>query len=126
MPKSFGTVKMFAADKGFGFINVEGSRDSVFFHISAFKSQQGSEPEQGLPVQFEMSEGKDKSGTNKPQAIRVTPADDPVEDAAFISAQRREYIPDRNAQSGNTSRGGGYGSSQDRGGYSDRNKDRRY
>ena len=117
MPKSYGTVKMFATDKGFGFINVDGSRDSVFFHISAFKThEQGFEPQQGLPVQFEMSEGKDKNGNTKPQAVKVTPSEDPVEDSAFlVTRERREYTPDRNQNQGGNQGRPAYGNGSNRG-----------
>ncbi len=52
-----GTVKWFNAEKGFGFISVEGEND-VFVHFSAINSQGYKTLEEGQKVQFEIVEGE--------------------------------------------------------------------
>ena len=61
-----GTVKWFNAEKGFGFISVDGE-DDVFVHFSAINSEGYKTLEEGQQVEFEVVEG------NKgPQAANVT------------------------------------------------------
>jgi cold shock protein len=50
-----GTVKWFNAEKGFGFIEIEGEKD-IFVHTSAIKDSSRS-LEEGQKVQFETEEG---------------------------------------------------------------------
>ena len=61
-----GIVKWFNAEKGFGFISVEGEKD-VFAHFSAIQSEGYRSLEEGQEVQFEIVDG-DKG----PQAANVT------------------------------------------------------
>ena len=61
-----GKVKWFNAEKGFGFISVEGEKD-VFVHFSAIQSEGYRSLEEGQEVQFEIVDG-DKG----PQAANVT------------------------------------------------------
>jgi CspA family cold shock protein len=61
-----GVVKWFNAEKGFGFISVEGEKD-VFVHFSAIQSDGYRSLEEGQEVQFEIVDG-DKG----PQAANVT------------------------------------------------------
>jgi CspA family cold shock protein len=51
---SKGTVKFFNGSKGFGFITPD-SGDDLFFHVSEI---QGSEPNDGDKVEFEVGDGK--------------------------------------------------------------------
>ncbi len=51
-----GTVKWFNAEKGFGFIEVEG-RDDVFVHFSAINSDGFKSLEEGNKVSFEITQG---------------------------------------------------------------------
>jgi CspA family cold shock protein len=52
-----GTVKWFNAEKGFGFIEVEGEKD-VFVHSSAIQGNDSRKSlEEGQKVQFETEEG---------------------------------------------------------------------
>ncbi len=60
-----GTVKWFNAEKGFGFIEVEGEND-VFVHFSAINQEGYKSLEEGQSVEFEVVEGD--SG---PQAANV-------------------------------------------------------
>lgn len=60
-----GTVKWFNAEKGFGFIEVEGEND-VFVHFSAINQDGYKSLEEGQAVEFEVVEGD--SG---PQAANV-------------------------------------------------------
>jgi CspA family cold shock protein len=51
-----GTVKWFNAEKGFGFIEVEGEND-VFVHFSAINQEGYKSLEEGQEVEFEVVEG---------------------------------------------------------------------
>ncbi|KHF39984.1 cold-shock protein [Halalkalibacter okhensis] len=60
-----GTVKWFNAEKGFGFIEVEGS-DDVFVHFSAIQGEGFKSLEEGQTVTFEIEQG-----SRGPQAANV-------------------------------------------------------
>ncbi|ASF38669.1 MULTISPECIES: cold-shock protein [Halobacillus] len=60
-----GTVKWFNAEKGFGFIEVEG-QDDVFVHFSAIQEEGFKSLEEGQVVTFEIEEGQ-----RGPQASNV-------------------------------------------------------
>ena len=59
-----GTVKWFNAEKGFGFIEVEG--ENVFVHFSAINQEGYKSLEEGQSVEFEVVEGD-----RGPQAANV-------------------------------------------------------
>ncbi|TLS37503.1 cold-shock protein CspD [Pseudalkalibacillus caeni] len=61
-----GKVKWFNAEKGFGFIEVEGGED-VFVHYSAIEGEGFKTLEEGQEVSFEIVEGN-----RGPQAANVT------------------------------------------------------
>jgi len=63
-----GTVKWFNAEKGFGFISIEGE-DDVFVHFSAINSEGFKTLEEGQEVQFDVVEG-----AKGPQAANVVRA----------------------------------------------------
>ncbi|MCP3026794.1 cold-shock protein [Halobacillus sp. A5] len=63
-----GTVKWFNAEKGFGFIEVEG-QDDVFVHFSAIQEEGFKSLEEGQVVSFEIQEGQ-----RGPQAANVQKA----------------------------------------------------
>ena len=60
-----GTVKWFNAEKGFGFIEVEGEND-VFVHFSAIQGEGFKSLDEGQAVEFEVTEG-----AKGPQAVNV-------------------------------------------------------
>ncbi|GAB3061763.1 cold-shock protein [Virgibacillus ainsalahensis] len=60
-----GSVKWFNADKGFGFIEVEGG-DDVFVHFSAIQGEGFKTLEEGQSVSFDIEEGN-----RGPQAANV-------------------------------------------------------
>ena len=60
-----GTVKWFDAEKGFGFISVEGE-DDVFVHFSAINADGYKTLEEGQKVEFDVVDG-----AKGPQAANV-------------------------------------------------------
>jgi len=60
-----GVVKWFNAEKGFGFISVQGGED-VFVHFSAIEAEGYKTLEEGQEVEFEII-----SGAKGPQASKV-------------------------------------------------------
>ncbi|ASR48158.1 MULTISPECIES: cold shock domain-containing protein [Paenibacillus] len=60
-----GTVKWFNAEKGYGFIQVDGGED-VFVHFSAIQGDGFKTLEEGQAVEFEITEGN-----RGPQAANV-------------------------------------------------------
>ncbi|MBR21582.1 MAG: cold-shock protein [Leifsonia sp.] len=64
---SKGTVKWFNAEKGFGFITLEGGEQDVFVHYSAIDMPGYKVLEEGQAVSFEVG-----TGTKGPQAEGVT------------------------------------------------------
>ncbi|WP_438444586.1 cold-shock protein [Gorillibacterium sp. sgz5001074] len=60
-----GTVKWFNAEKGFGFIEVEGGND-VFVHFSAIQTDGFKTLDEGQRVEFEVVQGN-----RGPQAANV-------------------------------------------------------
>lgn len=63
-----GIVKWFNAEKGFGFISVEGEKD-VFVHFSAIQSEGYRTLDEGQEVEFEIVDGE-----KGPQAANVVRA----------------------------------------------------
>lgn len=61
-----GTVKWFNAEKGFGFITVDGGND-VFVHFSAIQTDGFKTLDEGQAVEFDITEGQ-----KGPQASNVT------------------------------------------------------
>jgi len=51
-----GTVKWFNAEKGYGFISIEGGED-VFVHFSAIEGEGFKSLEEGQSVQFDITNG---------------------------------------------------------------------
>ncbi|MCL2499040.1 MAG: cold-shock protein [Defluviitaleaceae bacterium] len=61
-----GQVKWFNAEKGYGFISIQGE-DDVFVHFSAIQTDGFKTLEEGQEVQFEVVQG-----AKGPQASNVT------------------------------------------------------
>ena len=63
-----GTVKWFNAEKGFGFISVDGGGPDVFVHYSSIAIDGYKSLDEGQNVQFEIVQGQ-----KGPQADNVQP-----------------------------------------------------
>jgi cold shock protein len=63
-----GQVKWFNADKGFGFITVDGGGADVFVHFSAIQTSGYRTLEENQRVEFEIAQGQ-----KGPQAEQVRP-----------------------------------------------------
>lgn len=63
-----GTVKWFNAEKGYGFITVDGSDQDIFVHYSEIQMDGYRSLQEGQQVEFSVGQG-DKG----PQAEGVTP-----------------------------------------------------
>ena len=61
-----GTVKWFNADKGFGFITVDGGGADVFVHFSAIQMSGYRTLEENQRVEFEITQGQ-----KGPQAANI-------------------------------------------------------
>ncbi len=68
MSMAQGTVKWFNADKGFGFITVDGGGADVFVHFSAIETSGYRTLEENQRVEFEIAQGQ-----KGPQAEQVRP-----------------------------------------------------
>jgi CspA family cold shock protein len=66
MQMATGKVKWFNAEKGFGFIEVEGG-DDVFVHFSAIQTEGFKSLDEGQEVSFDIEEGQ-----RGPQAVNVS------------------------------------------------------
>ena len=69
-----GTVKWFNAEKGYGFITVDGGGDDVFVHWSAIQADGYKSLDEGQRVEFEVGQGQ-----KGPQAEAVRPAVETLE-----------------------------------------------
>lgn len=65
-----GTVKWFSAEKGFGFIAVDGQSQDVFVHHSAIETNGFRTLNDGQLVEFDVVQGQ-----KGPQAEHVRPLD---------------------------------------------------
>lgn len=63
-----GTVKWFNAEKGYGFITVDGADNDVFVHHTQIQMDGYRSLAEGQSVEFEIGEG-----SKGPQAENVTP-----------------------------------------------------
>ena len=66
---ALGTVKWFNAEKGYGFITVDGFGDDIFVHWSAIQGEGYRALAEGQRVQLDVGEGE-----KGPQAENVRPA----------------------------------------------------
>ena len=64
-----GTVKWFNAEKGFGFIAVEGGGPDVFVHYSAIQSDGYRSLDEDQAVEFEITQGQKGPQADQVRAI---------------------------------------------------------
>ena len=86
-----GTVKWFNAEKGYGFITVEGGGQDVFVHYSAIDMAGYKVLEEGQQVVFEVG-----TGSKGPQPRRSVPHKSVVHDAPPVD--RRRVVACRGSQ----------------------------
>ncbi|HLF09345.1 MAG TPA: cold shock domain-containing protein [Dehalococcoidia bacterium] len=67
-----GQIKTLVRDRGFGFIQKEGSSEDIFFHTSAVAQGAFDDLKEGQTVEFD--EGQDPRGSKRMRAenVRVT------------------------------------------------------
>ena len=65
-----GTVKWFNADKGYGFIQVEGGGPDVFVHFSAITGGGFRSLEEGQRVEFDTTQGQKGPQAENVRVIR--------------------------------------------------------
>ena len=66
--KKTGTVKWFNAEKGYGFISIQGE-DDVFVHFSAIQTDGFKTLEEGQEVEFEVVQGA--KGPQAADVVRI-------------------------------------------------------
>ncbi|HLU43569.1 MAG TPA: cold-shock protein [Natronosporangium sp.] len=64
-----GTVKWFNAEKGFGFISVDGGGEDVFVHFSAIQSNGYRTLEENQRVEFQVTHGPKGPQADQVRAI---------------------------------------------------------
>jgi CspA family cold shock protein len=64
-----GTVKWFNAEKGFGFISIDGGGADVFVHFSAIDGSGYRSLEENQRVEFEVTQGPKGPQADKVRAI---------------------------------------------------------
>ena len=64
-----GTVKWFNAEKGYGFIAVEGGGADVFVHYSAITMSGYRSLEEGQKVEFDVTQGPKGPAASKIRAV---------------------------------------------------------
>jgi CspA family cold shock protein len=69
---AIGHIKTLVRDRGFGFIQKEGSSEDVFFHTSSVSQGSFDDLKEGQAVEFD--EGQDPRGSRRTRAenVRVT------------------------------------------------------
>jgi CspA family cold shock protein len=65
-----GTVKWFNAEKGYGFIAVEGGGPDVFVHFSAIQGEGYKSLDEGQRVTFDIEQGQKGPQAARVQAVR--------------------------------------------------------
>jgi cold shock protein len=64
-----GILKMFNADRGFGFIKAEDGGDDVFVHVSAAE-RSGIQLQQGMRLGFDLGQDR-KTGKSRAENLRL-------------------------------------------------------
>jgi CspA family cold shock protein len=85
-----GTVKWFNAEKGFGFITLEGDKKDVFVHVSAIQSLGFRPLSEGEVVEFEIETGA--KGPTAANVIRVAFAFDEVASSEEASSDDMDEL----------------------------------
>ena len=61
-----GKIKKVMSERGYGFITQDGSDEDLFFHQSNLEGSEFYQLREGMPVEFEVGEGR-----KGPEAIKI-------------------------------------------------------
>ncbi|WP_063808200.1 cold shock domain-containing protein [Burkholderia cepacia] len=93
--RASGTIKMFNAEKGFGFIRPRDGCEDVFFHQSSLRRQGGQNPQRDDEVAYEIGSGR--GGRSEAKQVIALPAlaawaNRPLVRAADLASGAREIL----------------------------------
>lgn len=83
-----GKIKKYNAERGFGFIEVEGKQSDIFFHIRDFP-RTGGEPKLGEKLKFLMVNDNGKFKAGQIERLDLTPTTAPIRKSAIVQPQSR-------------------------------------
>ncbi|MCU4580957.1 cold shock domain-containing protein [Acinetobacter gyllenbergii] len=81
-----GKIKKYNAERGFGFIEVEGKQSDIFFHIRDFP-RAGGEPKLGEKLKFSMVHDTDKGKFKAVQIERLDLMPTPIRKSTIVAPQ---------------------------------------
>ncbi|WP_436899048.1 cold shock domain-containing protein [Acinetobacter gyllenbergii] len=83
-----GKIKKYNAERGFGFIEVDGKQSDIFFHIRDFPRTSG-EPKLGEKLKFLIVDDNGKFKAAQIKRLDLTPTTAPIRKSAIVQPQSR-------------------------------------